>query len=84
MLRVQCVHDTEVRGVDELSPLPALRNQAGALQVLQMERERRRNESDAVCNAAGRKAVGTSGHQQPIDREAVLVCECTECGDDLV
>jgi hypothetical protein len=48
------VHYGKVGGVDELSALPTLRNQAGSLKVLKMEREGGGYEAHTLTDRAGR------------------------------
>ena len=83
-VRDERIHRAEVSGVDELSPLTALRKQSCALQILKMESERRREEADAVSDAAGVQPFGTPADEQAKDREAMFVSQGSEGGDGLV
>jgi len=77
----QRVHALEVRRVDQLPAGPALRDQARALQMLKMERERRRRDSKPLGDDARCHSVRTSLHKQAINGQPVLVCQGTERGD---
>ncbi len=67
-----------------MSPLTALRKQAGAVQILEMEGERRRKKSDTVGDATGVEPFRASANQQAKDREAMFVGQGSEGGDGLV
>jgi len=83
-IRDERPHRAEVSGVDQLSPLTALRKESCALKILKMESERRREEADTVSNAARVQPIGTPADEQAKDREAMFVSQSSEGGDGLV
>ena len=83
-IRDDRIHRVKVSGVDQLSPLTALRKESCALKILKMESERRREEADTVSNAARVQPIGTPADEQAKDREAMFVSQGSEGGDDSV
>jgi hypothetical protein len=59
-----------------------LRDESCALQVLQMERQRGRQETDPIANDAGRQAFRTALDEQPINCQPMFVGERAQGGDD--
>jgi hypothetical protein len=64
----QRIHHCKIDGVKELAADALLRNQAGALKVLQMERQRGRQETDPIANGTGRQPLRAALNQEPVDR----------------
>ncbi len=79
----QRVHCTEVGGVEELAAHSPLGEQSGARQVLQVERERRRQQSNTLSDLARRQAFQPGLDQEPKNRQPMLVCKGGEGLDDL-
>src|SRR4051794_11696389 len=63
----ESAHDRVVRAVDQLPTGARLRDEAGALQRLQVERERRRLQADAFADGAGIQAPRALLDEQPVD-----------------
>jgi hypothetical protein len=73
----ETVHHVEVRTIDKLSAESLLGNQSRTLKILQMEGQRGRQQANALADKAGRHPFWALLNQQPIDREAMFMSECT-------
>lgn len=82
-VRHQRVHCAEVGGVEELAAHSPLGEQSGTRQVLQVERERGRQEPNTLSDLAGRQAFRPGLDQEPKNRQPVLVGKGREGFDDL-
>jgi hypothetical protein len=71
----------KIGGIDELPTLAALAHEACALKILQMERQRRGNQTQPLADTARGQSVKTSFDQKPEDRQSMLVRQSTQ-GDD--
>jgi hypothetical protein len=71
----QPIHAAEVGRVDELAANAALREQASAVQMLNMEGQRRGRQAEALGDDAGREPIRSLLHQYAIDRQSRFVRE---------
>lgn len=69
----ELVHGREVRAVDQLSPLAALRDEPGTSQVLQVKCQGRWNEADMLRDLACGQPIRALLHQCSINGEPVFV-----------
>lgn len=74
-VRHQRVHCAEVGGVEELTAHSPLGEQSGTRQVLQVERQRGRQQSDTLSDLAGRQAFRPYLDQESKHRQPMLVCK---------
>ncbi len=55
--------------VDQRSPFPPECHQVGVLELLQVERKRRRRQSELIANPPRRQSLRAGLHKQPVDVE---------------
>ena len=67
-----------------MTAFSTLRDQSSAMQVLEMERQRRRCHVEELSNCTGIETIWTRFNEEPIGPQSMLVCKRSESVYDLV
>ncbi len=83
-IRDDAVHAGQVSRVDDLAVEAPLRHQPGALEMLEVEAQRRRRHAQAFSNHTCGQTVRAALDQQPTHRQPVLVRQGSQGVDDVL